>query len=60
MNRKNRSTCNNAFNFTSGIGSFVGALLTAVADNTLKEETKKEYDRLSAMDAIDRSRALRK
>lgn len=58
MNRKMRATCGNAHDFINNVSGIMGLLLKPLADETNKKYAEKELQRLSAMDLIDRKRAL--
>lgn len=60
MNKALRATCNNGHEFTNIIKVVAMTILTSYANERLAEDNKNEYRNLSAMDAIDRRRALRK
>ena len=58
MNKALRATCNNGYEFTNIIKNVGMAILTGFANERLVDDYKKEYQNLSAMDAIDRKRVL--
>ena len=60
MNRELRARCNNGYELTNIVKGVAMALLTCAADNRLADDNKNEYRNLSAVDTIDRRRALRK